>query len=79
MHFDLVLDRARGAVLSKSLEFPQLLLSRTETRENTETPPEPGPAKQVRRLAEVAIPRQMFHEILRLIAELQPKPPPAPA
>jgi hypothetical protein len=30
-------------------------------------------------MAEVAIPWQMFHEILRLIAELQPKPPPAPA
>lgn len=30
-------------------------------------------------LAEVAIPRQMFQEILRLIAELRPKPPPAPA
>ena len=30
-------------------------------------------------MAEVAIPRQMFHEILRLIAELRPKPPPAPA
>jgi hypothetical protein len=25
-----------------------------------------------------AIPRQMFQEILRLIAELRPKPPPAP-
>jgi hypothetical protein len=31
------------------------------------------------RMAEVAIPRQMFQEILRLIAELRPKPPPAPA
>ena len=30
-------------------------------------------------MAEVAIPRQMFHEILRLIAELRPQPPPAPA
>jgi hypothetical protein len=30
-------------------------------------------------LAEVAIPRQMFQEILRLIAELRPKPPPSPA
>ena len=30
-------------------------------------------------MAEVAIPRQMFPEILRLIAELRPKPPPAPA
>ena len=30
-------------------------------------------------MAEVAIPRQMFKEILRLIAELRPKPPPAPA
>jgi hypothetical protein len=29
------------------------------------------------RLAEVAIPRQMFQEILRLIAELRPQPPPA--
>jgi len=29
--------------------------------------------------AEVAIPRQMFQEILRLIAELRPQPPPAPA
>jgi putative ABC transport system substrate-binding protein len=27
----------------------------------------------------VAIPRQMFQEILRLIAELRPQPPPAPA
>jgi hypothetical protein len=27
-------------------------------------------------MAEVAIPRQMFQEILRLIAELRPKPPP---
>jgi hypothetical protein len=30
-------------------------------------------------LAEVAIPRQVFQEILRLIAELRPQPPPAPA
>jgi len=29
-------------------------------------------------MAEVAIPRQMFHEILRLIAELRQQPPPAP-
>jgi hypothetical protein len=28
-------------------------------------------------MAEVAIPRQMLHEILRLIVELQPQPPPA--
>jgi hypothetical protein len=30
-------------------------------------------------MAEVAIPRQMFQEILWLIAELRPQPPPAPA
>jgi hypothetical protein len=30
-------------------------------------------------MAEVAVPRGLFHEILRLIAELRPKPPPAPA
>jgi hypothetical protein len=30
-------------------------------------------------MAEVAIPRQMFQEILGLIAELRPQPPPAPA
>jgi hypothetical protein len=30
-------------------------------------------------MAEVAIPQQMFQEILRLIAELRPKPAPAPA
>jgi hypothetical protein len=30
-------------------------------------------------MAEVAVPRGLFHEILRLIAELQPQPPPAPA
>jgi hypothetical protein len=30
-------------------------------------------------MAEVAIPRQMFQEILRLIAELRLRPPPAPA
>ena len=30
-------------------------------------------------MAEVAIPQQMFQEILRLIAELRPQPPPAPA
>jgi hypothetical protein len=30
-------------------------------------------------MAEVAIPQQMFREILQLIAELRPKPPPAPA
>jgi hypothetical protein len=30
-------------------------------------------------MAKVAIPRQMFQEILRLIAELRPQPPPAPA
>ena len=29
-------------------------------------------------MAEVAIPRQMLQEILRLIAELRPQPPPAP-
>ena len=28
-------------------------------------------------MAEVAVPRQMFQEILRLIAELRPQPPPA--
>jgi len=30
-------------------------------------------------MAEVAIPRRMFQEILRLIAELRPQSPPAPA
>src|SRR5262245_9730091 len=30
-------------------------------------------------MGEVAIPRQMFQEILRLIAELRPMPPPTPA
>ena len=30
-------------------------------------------------MAEVAITPQMFQEILRLVAELLPKPPPAPA
>ena len=30
-------------------------------------------------MAEVAIQRRMFQEILRLIAELRPQPPPAPA
>jgi hypothetical protein len=30
-------------------------------------------------MAEVAIPRQMVQEILRLIEELRPQPPPAPA
>ena len=30
-------------------------------------------------MAEVAIPRQTFQEILRLIAELRPQAPPAPA
>jgi hypothetical protein len=30
-------------------------------------------------MVEVAIARQMFQEILRLTAELQPQPPPAPA
>ena len=30
-------------------------------------------------MAEVAIPRQMFQAILRLIADLRPQPPPAPA
>src|SRR5215475_14289702 len=30
-------------------------------------------------VAEVAIPRHLFQEILRLIAELRPQPPPAPA
>ena len=30
-------------------------------------------------MAEIATPRQMFQKILRLIAELRPKPPPAPA
>src|SRR5450830_88280 len=30
-------------------------------------------------MAEVAIPRQMFQKILRLVAELRPQPPPAPA
>jgi len=29
-------------------------------------------------MAEVAIPGQMFQEILRLIAELRPQPPPGP-
>ena len=30
-------------------------------------------------MAEVAVPRTLFAEILGLIAELRPKPPPAPA
>ena len=30
-------------------------------------------------MAEVAIPRQVFQEILRLIGELRAQPPPAPA
>ncbi len=30
------------------------------------------------RMAEVAVPRQMFQEIWGLIAELQPQPPPVP-
>ena len=30
-------------------------------------------------MAEVAIARQMFQKILRLIAKLRPQPPPAPA
>ena len=30
-------------------------------------------------MAEVAIPRQMLQEILRLIGDLRPQPPPAPA
>src|SRR5262245_15368640 len=30
-------------------------------------------------MAEVAMARQTFQEILRLVAELRPKPPPAPA
>ena len=30
-------------------------------------------------MAEVAIPRQVFQEILRLIGELRSQPPPAPA
>jgi hypothetical protein len=37
------------------------------------------PRYVVFQMAEVAIPRQMFQEILRLIAELRPQPPPAPA
>jgi hypothetical protein len=30
-------------------------------------------------MAEAAVPKELFHEILRLIAELRPQPPPAPA
>ena len=30
-------------------------------------------------MAEVAVPRELFQEILRLIAELRPQPPPASA
>jgi hypothetical protein len=30
-------------------------------------------------VAEVAVPRELFHEILRLIAELRPQPSPVPA
>ena len=30
-------------------------------------------------MAEVAVPGQLFHEILRLIAKLRQQPPPAPA
>jgi hypothetical protein len=30
-------------------------------------------------MAEVAVPKELFHEILQLIAELRPQPPPAPA
>jgi hypothetical protein len=39
----------------------------------------PRPLCVAFQIAEVAIPRQMFQEILRLIAELRPQPPPAPA
>ena len=30
-------------------------------------------------MAEIAVPRELFQEILRLIAKLRPQPPPAPA
>ena len=30
-------------------------------------------------MAEVAVPKELFQEILRLIGELRPQPPPAPA
>ena len=36
-----------------------------------------GLARKTKDGPQVAIPRQMFQEILRLIAELRPKPPPA--
>jgi hypothetical protein len=40
--------------------------------------PEPMSGRYiVFQMAEVAIPRQMIQEILRLIAELRPQPPPA--
>ena len=38
---------------------------------------EEDPSKAAGNMAEVAIARQMFQEILRLIAELRPQPPPA--
>jgi hypothetical protein len=34
---------------------------------------------KLRSVDELRVPRQMFQEILRLIAELRPQPPPAPA
>ena len=37
------------------------------------------PLLRVALAAHQSIPRQMFQEILRLIAELRPQPPPAPA
>jgi len=37
----------------------------------------PLPRYVVFQMAEVAVARQMFQEILRLIAELRPQPPPA--
>jgi hypothetical protein len=38
-----------------------------------------GGAVNAFQMAEAAIPRHMLQEILRLIAELRPQPPPVPA
>ena len=40
--------------------------------------PEPSDSG-IFQMAEVAVPKELFQEILRLIAELRPQPTPAPA
>jgi hypothetical protein len=56
----------------------QTVVAAGETREDRRQGRAPWPLRHLPD-GRVAVPRELFHEILRLIAELRPQLPPAPA